>query len=100
MKEFDCLTISHLNILGNSVQRILKRVHTVYYNDYRLYVILGNIHIDPRDISDGVNLILGMFKISNNLNDSKTKAVKKKLKENGTKTGQVVGETYKWYLLL
>jgi hypothetical protein len=95
MKEFDCLTISHLNFLGNSVHRILKRLHTVYNKNCRLDVILGNIHIDPRDISDGVNLILDMFKISNDLNRQKKEAVKKTLKLSGKKTGRVSGKTYK-----
>ncbi|MFA5214598.1 recombinase family protein [Sulfuricurvum sp.] len=95
MKEHDCLTISHLNILGNSIHRILKRVDTLYFKKCRLYVIIGNIHIDPNDTSSGIYLILGMYKISKALNDSKTKEVKKKLKFNGTKTGRVAGKTYK-----
>jgi DNA invertase Pin-like site-specific DNA recombinase len=95
MKEHDRLTITHLNILGNSLYRILKRVNTLYFNNCRLYVIIGNIHIDPNDTSNGINLMLGMYKISNDLNDSKTKAVKKKLKFNGTKTGPVAGKTCK-----
>lgn len=95
LKEGDCFTISHLDILGNSMHRILKRVNTLYFKKCRLYVIIGNIHIDPNDISNGINLILGMYKISKVLNDSKTKEVKKKLKFNGTKTGRITGKTYK-----
>lgn len=95
MKEFDCLTISHLNVLGNSVHRILKRLNTLYFKHCRLYVILDNIHIDSRDGSDGMNLIVGMFKISNNLNRQKNEAVKKTLKVSGKKTGRVAGKKYK-----
>lgn len=95
MKEFDCLTISHLNVLGNSVHRILKRLNTVYFNNCRLYIILDNLHIDPHDISDGVKLIHGMFKISNDLNRQKKEAVKNTLKESGKKTGRVAGKKYK-----
>lgn len=95
MKEFDCLTISHLNVLGNSVHRILKRLNTIYFKHCRLYVILGDIHIDQSDISDGVQLIHGMFKISNDLNRQKKEAVKNTLQESGKKTGRVAGKKYK-----
>lgn len=95
MKESDCLTISHLNVLGNSVHRILKRLNTIHFKHCNLYVILGNIHIDTRDSSDGVNLILGMFKISNDLNRQKKEAVNKTLQASGKKTGRVQGKKYK-----
>lgn len=95
MKEHDCFTISHLSILGNSTHRILKRVNTLYFKNCRLYVIAGNIHIDPNDISNGINLMLGMYKISDDLNSQKKVAVKKTLKLSGKKTGRVAGKTYK-----
>jgi hypothetical protein len=95
MKEHDCFTISHLNILGNSTHRILKRVNTLYFKNCRLYVIAGDIHIDPNDISNGINLMLGMYKISNDLNDQKKEAVKTTLKSSGKKTGRIAGKTYK-----
>ncbi len=39
--------------------------------------------------------MLGMYKISNDLNDQKKEAVKTTLKSSGKKTGRIAGKTYK-----
>ncbi|MDO9306110.1 MAG: hypothetical protein Q7T77_12375 [Sulfuricurvum sp.] len=95
MKEGDCFTISHLDILGNSMHRILKRLDAIYTKKCSLHIIVQNIFIQPSDTTNAMKFLNYMLKISNVVNDQKKEAVKITLKSSGKKTGRVSGKIYK-----
>jgi len=95
MKEYDCLTVSHLWILGQSMHRILKRLLTIYNKKCSLNIIANDIYIQPNDISIPMIFLLEMTKFGNALNGQKHEAVKNTLKLSGKKIGRVAGKKYK-----
>lgn len=95
MEEYDCLVINHLNVLGNSPNRILKRVYTLYSKNCSLHMIQGNIHIQPNDIFIPMQFLVAIAKFGNALNDRKQETVKYTLQKSGKKPGRVTGKKYK-----
>lgn len=94
MKKNDCLAINHLNVLGNSPNRILKRLYMLYSKNCSLHMMQGNIHIQPNDISDPMKFLVAMAKFGNALNDRKQETAKHTLKKSGKKPGRVAGKKY------
>lgn len=94
MNWYDCLAINNLKVLGNSPNRILKRLYTLYSKNCSLYIIQENIYIQPNDSSSPMKLLVAMAKFGNALNDRKQKTVKYTLQKNGKKPGRVAGKKY------
>lgn len=96
MKIGDTLIISHINMLGQSTHRILKRLLFLLHNKLcSLYVITRDIRIRPNDFYVPIELLVQMSEFSNALNGQKQEAVKNTLKSSGKKTGRVKGKKYK-----
>lgn len=94
MKEYDCLVINHLNVLGNSPNRILKRVYTLYSKNCSLHMIQGNIRIKPDDTFIPMQFLVAIAKFGNALNGRKKEAMKLTLQKSGKKPGRVAGKKY------
>lgn len=96
MQRNDTLIISHINILGQSTHRILKRLFLLLRDKgCSLYIIVNNIHIHPDDENISMNFLFDMHKFLNALNRQKQEAIKNTLKTHQNKTGPKQGKKYK-----
>ncbi len=95
MKEYDCLTVSHMEILGLSMHRILKRLDMLFRKNCSLHIINKRIQMQQNVASEAMRFLGEMFQMSTFYKNQKIDAVKNTLKAGGKKTGRVVGKKYK-----